>query len=112
MGEITGVTVDPAGNLYFVDTNNYMVMKVTVDGNLYIVDYAGNRVRKVSPAGVITTFAGNGEATGAGDGGQASRASLILPIDAAFDASGNLWILQSGKLSAVSPAGIISGAEI
>jgi len=36
-------------------------------------------------------------------GGQASRASLILPFDAAFDTFGAMWILQSGKLSPSDP---------
>ena len=44
---------------------------VAVDaaGNLYIADFNNNRIRKVSPAGTITTFAGNGVAAFAGDGG-------------------------------------------
>ena len=65
-----GVTVDPAGNLYIADFNN-------------------NRVRKVNPAGIITTIAGGGTS---GDGGLATGASLNGPAAVAFDSSGNLYI--------------------
>jgi hypothetical protein len=39
------------------------------DGNLYIADDLNNRIRKVDPSGVITTFAGTGKPGFSGDGG-------------------------------------------
>src|ERR1017187_5679152 len=48
-------------------------------GNLYIADYFNQRVRKVSPNGVITTVAGSGVAGPSGDGGPARSAQLNSP---------------------------------
>ena len=45
------------------------------DGNLYIADAAEHRVRRVSPAGIITTFAGNGSRGYSGDNGPAALPS-------------------------------------
>ena len=72
-------------------------------GNLYIGDYVNNRVRKVTPAGIISTFAGNGVNTFAGDSGQATLASLNLPAGVAVDLSGNLFIAdsQNGRIRKV-----------
>src|SRR5437879_1577083 len=68
-------------------------VSVDASGNLYIADYANHRIRKVSAAtGIITTVAGNGINTFAGDGGAATSASLNSPSGVALDASGNLYI--------------------
>jgi sugar lactone lactonase YvrE len=66
-------------------------------GNLYIADHDNNRVRRVDPAGVITTVAGNGTQGATGDGGPATAAALSLPISVAADASGNLAIADQGN---------------
>ena len=64
-------------------------------GNLYISDSDTNRVRKVTPAGMITTIAGNGMASFSGDGGPAPFAQLGFAISVATDAAGNLYIADS-----------------
>jgi len=67
-------------------------------GNLYIADTGNNVIRKVTPGGIITTCAGNGNAGFSGDGGPATAASLninIDPVGIAVDASGNLYIADS-----------------
>jgi streptogramin lyase len=61
-------------------------------GNMYIAEYTGNRVRRVSTTGTITTFAGNGTSGYSGDGGRATSAQLYLPQDAIADAAGNVFI--------------------
>jgi sugar lactone lactonase YvrE len=79
-------------------------------GNLYIGDHFNNRVRKVTPGGIISTFAGNGLGTYAGDGGQATLASLKWPNYVAVDSAGNVYIAVIGNnvVRKVTPAGIIS----
>jgi len=60
------------------------------DGSLYIADEFNNRVRKVNPSGVITTFAGTGKPGFSGDGGPA--------IEARFNGTGGLALDQAGKV--------------
>ncbi len=77
-------------------------------GNLYIAE--GSLIRKVTPAGVISTVAGNGTSGFSGDGGPATRASLTFSAGIAFDTSGNLYFADGGnhRIRKVTPAGIIS----
>ncbi|HEX4593252.1 MAG TPA: SBBP repeat-containing protein [Bryobacteraceae bacterium] len=71
---------------------------ITVDksGNIYIADGLNNRVRKIS-GGVMTTIAGNGTAGFTGDSGSATSAELKNPTGVAVDASGNIYIADSGN---------------
>jgi len=66
-------------------------------GNLYFADDGNNVIRKVTPAGVISTIAGTGVAGYSGDGGLATSAELDGPTAIAFDASGNLYIADTGN---------------
>lgn len=91
-----GVGVDNAGNVYVADTRN-------------------DRVRKVTPAGIITTVAGGG-GTGffsggfSGDGGPASAAQLSKPNSVAVDAGSNLYIADTynNRVRRVAPSGTIT----
>jgi sugar lactone lactonase YvrE len=73
---------------------------VAVDaaGNLYIADSGDNRIRKVSPKGIITTVAGTGSPTPTfgGDNGPATSAQLNNPYGVAVDAAGSLYIAELG----------------
>jgi uncharacterized protein (TIGR03437 family) len=86
-----GVAVDAAGNLYIADTGN-------------------NRIRKVTPAGAISTIAGTGSQGFSGDGGPAASAALSLPDGVAVDAAGNLYIADTGnnRIRKVTPNGTIN----
>ncbi|MEK7764664.1 MAG: hypothetical protein AAB368_00365, partial [bacterium] len=60
-------------------------------GNFYIADTFNHRVRRVDAGtGVITTVAGNGTPGFGGDGGQATDANLLVPMDVVLDGAGNL----------------------
>ena len=77
-------------------------------GNLFIVDTYNNRIRKVTPAGIISTVAGMW--TGfSGNGGPAASAELNTPLGAAVDSAGT-HIADTGnsRIQKVTPAGVIS----
>lgn len=67
-------------------------VKVDASGNIYISDLTNFRIRKVSSSGIITTVAGNGTITYAGDGAAATASGLNYPEAVAVDASGNIFI--------------------
>jgi sugar lactone lactonase YvrE len=73
-------------------------------GNLYIADTANYRIRKITPAGIITTIAGNGQGGFSGDGGSAVSAQLGGPWDMVVDSSGNLYIADTNRIRKVSPS--------
>ncbi len=83
---------------------------VDLSGDVYISDAANDRVRKVSPSGEITTYAGTGVAGFSGDGGQASSAQLNSPYGLALDGLGNLCIADLGnaRVRCVALDGIIT----
>lgn len=66
-------------------------------GNLYIADQADNRIRKVNPAGIISTYAGTGLPGYTGDRGPAASATLNFPSGIAIDAHGNMYIVDEGN---------------
>jgi len=76
-------------------------------GNLYIADQGNNLVRKVT-GGIISTFAGNGDALYSGDGVQAKTTAVVHPMGLAFDSAGNLYISESDRIRKVDSGGIIT----
>src|SRR5215475_7673317 len=65
-------------------------------GNLYISDMRNNRIRRVSPAGLISTVAGNGTNGFGGDGGSATEAQFNIGIGGiAVDTAGNLYVADT-----------------
>ena len=77
--------------------------------NLYIADRNNNRVRKVSPDGIITTVAGDGGFFFMGDNGPAYRASVAAPTGVALDSKGNLYIADrnNNRVRVVDRTGMI-----
>jgi sugar lactone lactonase YvrE len=84
---------------------------ITVDGggNLYIADVTNSRIRKVNPAGTITTVGGNGSATYSGDGGPATAAGISVK-GVAVDGSGNIYFtdIMANRIRKISSSGIVS----
>jgi uncharacterized protein (TIGR03437 family) len=85
---------------------------VAVDaaGNVYICDRFNSRIRKVTPAGIITMVAGNGTQGSLGDGGPATSAQLNQPSGIAVDSAGNLYIADhnNARVRKVTPGGTIT----
>ncbi len=79
-----------------IDLNGFEVnsnLVVTADGTIYFADSRNNRVRRVSADGIISTVAGGGSILG--DGGPAIGATLNQPSAVALGMDGNLYIADS-----------------
>ncbi|MCA1690954.1 MAG: hypothetical protein LC733_01680, partial [Actinobacteria bacterium] len=92
-------------------------VRVDGNGNLFVVDAKSQRVRRVGPAGTITTVAGNGTRGFSGDGGPAVDAQLDFGTSAweppgglALDVAGTLFIFDavSPRVRKVDVTGIIT----
>ncbi len=81
-------------------------------GNLYIADTKNNRIRKVTPSGQISTFAGNGNLSFGGDGGKSTDAALYNPYGVAVGPDGYVYIADLGnnRIRKVGPANCVPGA--
>jgi len=77
-------------------------------GNIYVADYNNHKIRKITPDGVTTTFAGNGKAYFAD--GNAAEASFNGPIGVAVDAAGNVYVADSAnqRIRKITPDGTVS----
>lgn len=77
-------------------------------GNLYFADSLNNRIMKVTPAGAATVFAGTG-AAGFSDG-SATTASFDAPGDIAIDPNGNFLVADDGNnaIRKITPDGTVS----
>ena len=85
-----GITVDSSGNLYMADRGNYVI-------------------RKITPAGVVTTFAGLAGVSTDVDG-TGTAAGFKDPVDVAMDDEGNLYVTDAGshKVKKITPAGVVT----
>ncbi|MCP5502449.1 MAG: hypothetical protein H7A25_21305 [Leptospiraceae bacterium] len=138
-----GIAVDTSGNIYVADFNNNKIRKisssgevttlagsgtagsadgngtaasfntpqgVTVDasGNIYVADSGNYKIRKVTSSGVVTTLAGSGS-SGSADG-NGTAASFNTPQGVTVDASGNIYVADSGnyKIRKVTSSGVVT----
>jgi hypothetical protein len=86
---------------------------VAVDtaGNIYVADAGNNQIRKITPGGVFSTFAGSG--TYAETDGTGTNASFANPMFISIDGSGNLYVADQSSslgefLRKITPAGVVS----
>ncbi len=80
-----GITIDAAGNLFVADQGNFSIRKVTQAGN-------------------VTTFAGNGQ-QGATNGYPLTAVKFADPRDITIDANGNLFVADGGQIRKINVSG-------
>ncbi|MGF7075826.1 DUF6443 domain-containing protein [Mucilaginibacter sp. 3215] len=138
-----GATVDVSGNTYVAEGGSHLIRKITpagvvttfagsgtqgfangtgtaasfyhpvglaadASGNIYVADEDNNAIRKITPAGVVTTFAGSG-AQGSTDGAGGS-ATFYYPCGVAVDGSGNVYVADAfnNKIRKITSAGVVT----
>jgi len=139
----TGLTIDNSGNLYVTDVSDHRIRKITpaglvstiggmgtsgfVDGaastsrfaspagvavdsagNVYVGDQSNHRIRKITPGGVVSTFAGSG--VGGWADGLGTAAQFNYPCGLAVDSADNIYVADSGnnRIRKITPAGMVS----
>ena len=138
-----GVATDSAGNIYVADTDNHTIRKITPAGgvttlagtagvqgsadgigaaasfcqpygvatdsagNVYVSDRWNYTIRKITPAGEVTTLAGSEDVKGIADG-SGSAASFLYPSGLATDSAGNVYVASSHTIRKITPAGVVT----
>lgn len=139
-----GIVVDSGSNIYVADTLNLTIRKITPAGvvttfagsvnkvgnvngtgtnatfsnptglaidsssNLYVADYFNNQIRKITPAGVVTTLAGSGLAGMVN--GTGTNASFFCPTGVAVDSGSNVYVTdtQNHAIRMITPQGVVT----
>lgn len=137
------VVVDPQNNIYVADQSNHVIRKISAagvvstfagsgtagfadgqgaaasfsspagiaidhNGNLYVADETNQRIRKITPGGMVSTLAGNGE-SGLIDG-EGVAARFNSPIAVAVDADDNIYVADNANHSIrkITPTGYVT----
>jgi sugar lactone lactonase YvrE len=147
-----GIVIDKSGNLYVADSNNSTIRKITPfgivstfagkagatgfndgqggearfdhpsavaidrDDNLYVADSLNDLIRKITPAGEVSTIAGKPGsrkdpaliATHGNHDGTRATAQFDYPDGIAVDVRGNLYVLTADLVRKITPSGAVS----
>jgi hypothetical protein len=140
----TGIATDSTGNIYVANFHN-TILKITPAGvvmtfagtpdvrghadgigsaasfmypigiatdgaaNVYVADKIGNTIRKITPAGIVTTLAGTAGVAGHADG-IGGNASFNSPVGVAADSAGDVYVADYGNdmIRKVAPSGVVT----
>ncbi|MEO5948894.1 MAG: prepilin-type N-terminal cleavage/methylation domain-containing protein [Candidatus Saccharimonas sp.] len=104
----TGVSGFANGAGVSAQFNHPQNLDVDSAGNVYVADYGNNRIRKITPAGVVSTLAGSGVA-GFADGAGGS-AQFNYPGGIAVDSSGIVYVADKSnhRIRKITSAGVVS----
>ncbi len=100
-----GSTDGPAASATFVGPSGIAFDNA---GNLYVADKPGATIRKITPLGIVSTFAGSGSSSYAN--GTGTAASFNFPSNLTFDAAGTLYVCDqfNNKIRKITQAGVVS----
>ncbi len=106
---LAGVSGSADGPGSFALFNNPGGIAVDSSGNLYVADTGNSSIRKITPAGAVSTLAGLPTVAGLEDG-TGGNAFFNQPRDLAIDGAGNLFVADTGNaaIRKVTPAGAVS----
>jgi RHS repeat-associated protein len=81
---------------------------IDASGNVYVADYNNNSIRKISPTGAVSTFAGNG-AVGSANG-TGTAATFNHPFSVTVDVSGNVYVADrlNNMIRKITSGGVVS----
>ncbi|MDB5131500.1 MAG: pknD [Mucilaginibacter sp.] len=96
------------GNGISASFNGPLGMAMDGSGNIYVADYTGQKIRKITSSGIVTTLAGNGS-QGTTDGTGAA-AYFNYPSGLRADASGNVYVTDrsSDLIRKITPSGVVT----
>jgi streptogramin lyase len=104
----SGATGSANGTGKSASFNSPFGIAIDAAGNVYVADSGNNLIRKITPDGVVSTFAGSG-VKGAGNGTGAA-ASFNTPAGLAVDAAGNIYVSDENNnlIRKISTAGAVT----